>query len=368
MRPVTSDFTTAIAKSHSMGLLVEVLRDGLVIEEITAVTGGSVTLDAKAAIRGRLDLTLVDDGTLDLIPTLAGDSLAPYGNELRVSRGVNYPDGTSELVTLGVFRINDTDVSDGPDTLTIQIAAMDRSARIADARFEDPTTITQGVNVATQILNTIQAVYSDVVYDFAATTHTTGHMTVEEGSDRWELCQHFASNAAMELYFNGDGTLILRAEGQGAAAATLAEGVDGVLLSSSRRWTRQGTFNRVIATGENTGETAPVRGVATDDNPLSPTYYLGTFGQVPRFFVSQFFTTSQQALDTANAMLLKELGTTQSVNFGSLVMPQLEPNDVVRITRERAGIDEDHVIDAVTIPLTADQSMTGTTRATQVNT
>ena len=39
--------------------------------------------------------------------------------------------------------------------------------------------------------------------------------------------------------------------------AGIAEGEGGVLVAAGRRWTREGTFNRVIATGENTGETAP---------------------------------------------------------------------------------------------------------------
>lgn len=368
MRPVTARFTDAISQSHRIALAVEIFSSGSVIDTITSVTAGTITLDATAAIRGRLDITIVDDGTLDLVPALAADALAPYGNELRVSRGIRYPDGTTELIGLGVFRINETNIADTADALTIQISGQDRSARIADARFEDPADIAQGTNIATQILNLVQVAYPDVTYNFSTTTHLTGHMTVEEGADRWDLCQQFAANAAMQLYFDGDGTLILSPVGQGVTVATLAEGASGLLLSSGRRWTREGTYNRVIATGENTGVGVPVRGVATDNNTLSPTYYLGPFGKVPRFFVSQFLQTTAQAQDTADAMLLKELGTTQSVNFGSLVLPHLEPNDVVRITRSRAAIDEDHVIDSLTIPLTADQAMSGTTRATQVYT
>lgn len=365
MRPVTTRFSEAVVKSHRLSTLVEVLQNGVPVGTIVTAASGSITLDATAQIRGRLDITIVDDGSLGLVPTNSGDLLTPYGNELRISRGIRYPDATTELVTLGVFRINDVNIIDEATSLTLQIAGTDRSARIADGRFEDPTDITQGTNVATQILALVQAVYPDVTSNFSTTAHLTGHMTVEEGADRWDLCQQFAANAGMQLYFDGDGTLVLSPIAQGAATLTLAEGTSGLLLSSNRRWTREGTYNRVVATGENTGVGVPVRGVSTDSNPLSPTYYLGPFGRVPKFYVSQFFTTNQQAQDTADAMLINEVGTTQSVNFGALVLPQLEPNDVVRITRARAQIDEDHVIDSLVIPLGADQSMTGTTRATQ---
>ncbi len=62
-------------------------------------------------------------------------------------------------------------------------------------------------------------------------------------------------------------------------------------------------------------------------------------------------------------ILARELGTTQTVDFGTVTNPALEPNDVARVTRLRAGIDEDHIIDALTIGLDAAAAMTGRTRA-----
>lgn len=367
MRPVSAQFAAAIVQSHRLATQVEVLESGVVAgDPLTSVASGTVTLDARAQSRGRLDITILDDGALGLIPAAATDPLAPYGNELRVSRGIRYPDNTTELVPLGVFRIDETEVSDSAGQLTVQIAGMDRSARIADARFEEPFQIPAGVNVATQILTLVQAAYPAVVSDFAPTPHVTGVMFIEEGADRWALCQQLATNAGMRLYFDGLGTLIFTADSQSGIAATIAEGNGGLLVSAGRRWTRQGAFNRVIVTGENTSVGVPVRAVATDTNPLSPTYYFGPFGPVPRFFQSQFIVTAAQAQDAANAMLARELGTTQSVNFGSIVLPHLEPGDVVRITRQRAGVDEDHIIDSLTIGLGADQAMSGATRATQV--
>ncbi len=50
-------------------------------------------------------------------------------------------------------------------------------------------------------------------------------------------------------------------------------------------------------------------------------------------------------------MLARQLGTTQQVSFGTIVDAKREPGDIVRITR-LGGIDEDHVIDSLTIPLT----------------
>jgi hypothetical protein len=205
--------------------------------------------------------------------------------------------------------------------------------------------------------------WPEITTDFQSTSYTTPALIAQEGDDRWAFAQGMAQALGMVLYFDGDGTCVLTPDVLSSPVLDLAEGEGGVLLAASRQWTREGTFNRVIATGENTGETAPARGVATDDNALSPTYYFGAFGKVPRFYASSFITTDAQALEAAQAILNRELGTTESVNFGAFVLPHLEPGDTVTITRARSGIDEDHVLDSLTIPLAATESMSGQTRA-----
>lgn len=357
--------TSAIAASHEVAVRATLLPAGTPID----VVDGAVTLDATAAVRGRADITIVDDGTLGLIPTSPSSPLAPYGNEIRLERGVTHPDLTQELVPLGVFRIDETEVADTGDTLQIRVTGLDRAARIIDARFEEPYQVAAGTNYPQAILETIRDAYPDLAYQFAANSLTTPRLVAEEGADRWEFCQQMATAIGMDLFFDGAGTLILRPAAQVGVSSPvwdIKEGDQGVLISAARRWSRQGAFNRVIATGENTGEGAPVRGVATDLNPLSATYYYGPFGRVPRFYASQFITTTTQAEDAARAILSRELGTTQSIDLGSLVNPALTPGDIVRVTRARAGIDEDHIIDAITIPLTAASVMSARTRATQV--
>lgn len=369
MRPVTSAFLDALTSSHQIATLVEVLRDGEVITTLP-VTAGSVTLDATAASRGRVDLTAVDDGTSGLVPTTSDSTLAPYGNEMRVYRGVTYPDGTSELVSLGIFRIDSVDVNDTGDQLELRLAGLDRSARVIDARFEEASQINSGTSLTTAIGDQLTAAGITDVLTADTVAHTTPLVILEAGGDRWQTIQQLATAAGMSVYFDGDGLPVARVipTASDNPVATLTEGQGGVLLQAGRRWSREGAFNRVIATGEKTGDTAPPRGVATDDNALSPTYYYGRFGKVPRFYSSPLLTTSDQCADAAAGILARELGTTQQITFGALVNPALEPGDVVTVTRERTGINEAHVIDSLTIPLQADQSMSGRTRAVQTTT
>jgi hypothetical protein len=312
-------------------------------------------------------LTFVDDGSLGLVPTSAYHPLAPYGNEFRVSRGVLLPGGP-ELVPVGIFRIDNVNVDDDPGSLSLQLAGQDRSARVADAKFEEPYQIAAGTPVGLAIRETIDLGVSGFSYDFALVSATTPLLNAEEGGDRWAFCQEMAKAIGMTLYFDARGWCVLRPITQpaGDVAAELVEGVGGLLLKAGSQWARAGAFNRVIATGENTGQGAPVRGVATDDNPLSPTYYYGPFGKVPMFYNSPLITSNDQAAAAAQGLLVKQLGTTQSINFGAIVNPTLEPNDVLAIARARVGVDERHIVDQLTIPLTAEQPMTGRTRAIQI--
>lgn len=397
MRPVSTAFLAAVQTSHEVATRVEVLDDGAVTLTLDTVTDGGVTLDQTAATRGRVDVTIIDP---DLVPGDPAAALAPYGNELRVYRGVTFYEtsttdsGSSggqtwdvtligggdpappevtvtrtpipELVSLGIFRIDETTVTDGPGGLEIRCAGMDRSVRMIDARFEEPYTVAEGTNVATAIQDCALAAWPAITTNLTATSITTPLLLGDEGGDRWKFMQDLAASIGHSLYFDGDGVLVTRpvATPAGTPTVTLAEGNGGVLLTAGRRWNRQGTYNRVIATGENPAEgTAPARGIATDENPASPTYYYGSYGKVPRFYSSQFLTTDTQAADAAQAILNRELGTTQQIDFGAVVNPALEPDDVVTITRERAGISEAHVIDSLTIPLAASGAMTGRTRA-----
>lgn len=363
MKSVSSRWAEAVGQGLPLVTRFTMLEGGVEGDVLDSVSDGTVTLDGQASIRGRCDLTVRD---LDLIPSGPGDLLSPYGNEVKVERGIRYLDGTEELVPLGVYRIEDAEVDDTGGDLPISIPAYDRSKRISDAKFEEPYEIASGTNFATAIEDTIKLTYPDVVSSLAETELTTPPIRAEEGEDRWEFCRGLAKAIGMELYFNGEGELVLAPYVTGEVVATLAEGPGGVLKGVRRRMTRENARNKIIATGENTGNAAPVRAEALDDNPASPTYYYGDFGQVPDWYTSPHIAADEQAQDAAEAVLAKRLGVTQSVDFRSLVNPALEPGDTVRITRERAGVDEDHVLDQVVIALTAEGEMSGQTRETQV--
>lgn len=367
MRPVSAAFIDALSTSHKLSVEVKIVGSDEVLE---GLIDGQVTLDATAAVRGSVDLTFIDDGTLDLTPTNPTDRLAPYGNELQVSRGIEYANGTTERVSLGIFRIESVEVSDSGTGTQIRVSGLDRSIRVSDAKFDLPGQINANTTVATAILDIVQPGYEGADNSrFEGIEFPLPRVAYEEGADRWEFAQQIASRAGGELYFDGDGELILKAvpDIRSEPVAQIAEGTDGVLLSVARRWTREEAFNRVIVTGESMNQDPAYRGDVYDDDDTSPTYYFGPFGKVLRFERSDLVGSAAQAEAAASGILNKQLGTFSEIEFGSIVQPHLEPGDVVRVTRDTLGIDENHIIDQLTIPLTAAGDMSGKTRGVVVN-
>lgn len=115
MYPVSARFLAALAESHSPITRVTLYRTDGMVEEL-AHTGGSVQVDRSSAARRTCTVTLADPG---IIPRSDRDRLAVYGARLRISRGIAYGDGSSELVPLGVFRVDEVsgDVDEGPVTI-----------------------------------------------------------------------------------------------------------------------------------------------------------------------------------------------------------------------------------------------------------
>lgn len=379
MRQVSGRWADALASNHEV--LIEVSHIGT--GEVLPLDTGSVTLDITAATRGRCDLSFSDPR---LIPVNADSILAPYGrSKLGVKRGLRYPDGETELVELGAFRVEETEVSDTSDGApSIRVSGLDGSAKVIDAAFEEPFQIPSGSDYLEAIRDGILVVDPTASFDFAERALETTTLKAEEGDDRWAFYQAMASALGMDLYYDNAGVVVLRpiASPDAAPVISIVEGRAGVsvkplLLSASKKWSRVDAHNKWIVVGDNPDiDGAPPRGVAVDDDPESPTYYDGPFGKKPEFYSSAFIATDEQANDAAQGKKSKESGISQSVDFGSLVNPALEPGDVGRVTRTYIDplkpdevipiADENHIIDSLTIPLSAGESMTGITRASKV--
>ena len=362
MRSATFAFADAVTCSHRVVARCDVMFDRQVIVEGVGIVSGQVDFDRTAARLARLSATIAEPERVTLT---ADDILTPYGYELLVWRGIRLG-VTDELVPLGVFPIQTSDV-DGT-TLASSIVAEDRSRLVSDARFEDVYQVAAGTNYATAIQALIGDGVSGLEYLFPSTTYTTPVLTFAAQDDRWDAAQQMAKSIGHELLFDGLGRLVMRPEPTFSATpdATITEGVN--MVSVAVRLDRATAYNKVIATSTNASTGAQYRGVASDDDPSSPTYYNGPFGKKPRFYASEFLASDAQCATAAASILAANLGVARSVDFTAVPDPRLECSDVVRIVRSRLNLDELHIVDTLSIGLGADGAMSGTSRTSQAGT
>ncbi|MCX5158074.1 DUF5047 domain-containing protein [Streptomyces sp. NBC_00264] len=345
MYPVSGRFLPRLAESHTPATLVQLFTtDGRVIT--VDHTGGSVSVDRGQAIRRTCTVTSAD---VSLIPLTPADQLATYGARLRIARGVEYGDGTQELVPLGVFRLDgvEGDPVEGPVTLT----GKSLECIVADDKFTAPYQATGTVVGAISALVTRSIPDAQVISQI--TDSVIGPRTWDTDGDPWAACQEVAAAAGAECYANADGVFVISILPDVLAVNpvwAVEAGEGGVYVKGTRSMSSDGVFNGVLARGEGTGAGAPVQYLATDDDPGSPTYWGGPFGHRPTTYSSSTLTTLIACSAAANLRLRSAKAPNSRGDLSSLPNPALEPGDVIRVTHPD-GLRELHQIASYTVPL-----------------
>lgn len=361
MQSISSTWDAALKKSHVVTTKAEILRGGAIIEntdKLLRVIGGSVSVDGSASVLRTCRVSIVDPTGL-LVPNSPTDTLSPYGNEIKLYRGIG-----SELKSLGIFRFEGVDVRN-EGGITIELEGFDRSSTIQEARFEMPYVIASGTNVVTAIIDMISLQMSGLTFIATATAYTTPLLVFEEGEDPWEKAQLMAESIGMEIFFDVEGRCVIRSIPNPTTSHYVFKYTEGnsSILSSNNYMAAKPSYNKFIVSGETADASAPVRAEAFDNNPTSPTYYYGPFGKRPRFYKSSFIYLATQAQDAANGMLLRSLGGVERLSFNAIPNPAHDHGDVVHVVDSSLGVDVMAVMEAFTIPLSVGEVMPVTTRA-----
>jgi hypothetical protein len=363
MYPVSADFKEAVRKSHSAIVKVEIYdtANGTILSTASPISG-EVSIDNRRSIRRECTLEFVDtDGTLVPINNISS-ILLPYNREVKIYRGISFPDGTEELVPLGVFIITSVDITETAQGVKISIKGSDRSLVLARAKFTNHEFyIEAGTAKETAIENILKYRYPKVKTIFPATNQVTTllYPTLDQSSDPWREALKIAESASMDLYFDENGIARMRPipdPDKGTAIATYSDGTDSVLIQIARSLSIDESYNGVIYTGEGTNLSIGVIGEAWDDNPSSPTYRK-TYGEVPLFKSSPTILTVGEAQEAASAELKKVIGASEKITWDQLVNPAHDVYDLVKVTRSPVGVDKILMLDAISIPLAASGTM-----------
>ncbi len=318
---------------------------------------GSVELDGTAEIRGTGSVTVVDDW-----PRAQNLSLAPFGAEVYLARGVERGLDGVLWAPLGYFRINATEQDDaakGPIKLDLQ----DRMATLIDSRFTEPRQWLTGTSVGDIVDDIVLEVYPEAVitYDDDSNLSEIGRSLIAEES-RYEVLENLATGLGKIFYWNVVGELVFEdIPDESTIDWEVKAGAGGVMVRANRSLSRDGVPNAMVVTGEGADELAPVRAIAIDAQPSSPTFFGGPFGRIPRFYSSPFITTATQAQNAAQSLLRRYLGAPYDVGLSAVPNPALQPNHVLRVVYND-GNRESHIVDRVTIPLDVTTAMKAATR------
>lgn len=354
MYPISNRFRQALAQSHTMVARVDAHYDGAVTLADVPISAGSVTVDRGSKVRRSLSLTVADPS---LLPWDATDPLAVYGQQLVVSRGIRFTDGSTEMIPLGTFRINEPsgDTLYGPVTLSGQ----SMECAIADDVFDVPTS-TKGVGTCVAAIEVLihQTLPSAVVVNLTSDGRNPPCAVVawDAGGNRWDAVVQIATAMQAEIYVDALNRFVITDTPNVLSDAVvwdIAEGEGGTLMASSRTMSRTAVYNNVVASGENTsGNSVPVSAFARDTNPTSPTRWGGPFGKVTKHISSGLWTTTAACQAAANAALFDAIAPNIQASIDASPNPALEGGDVIRVAH--TVHKELFLVQSLSIPLTAD--------------
>lgn len=358
MRPATDTFLRSLRETHVIAAACELYFPGDPEPVAVPVEGGSVTIDRTAQARRSGSVTIPwslragEDLGLDLRALALGGYAA-------VKRGLRYGDGTTELITLGVLRVESVAWGTSDESATLELS--DRMAQVRDEPFTAPYAA-GGKRAAQAAVEIVQAVFGSAV------SYSTLHdppAVIQDAfyiGSRTDALTALEQSASAESYFDATGGFVFAAKPDTAASPvwTVDTGEAGVMVAAGEHLDRTGIYNGVLVTGQPDADSPPVSALVTYDVPSSPIRWGGPFGKVALLADSQTVQDGAQAAEVATSLLRLRLRQTRALELTAAPNPALEAGDTI-LVRFPDGRAETHLIDAVTTPLST-EAQTITTR------
>lgn len=371
MQTVSARFLEAARTSHTV--TVSAVHTDLITGKQTPlqVVDGTVTVDVTAANRRMLNLTVPPQQA-------TWDTLSVPGGEITVTKTVRYIDGSTETVPLGVFVVDQDAIGYAPGD-TITLTCPDRSIKVQRGRFGLARSSVASNAAWQEIQRLVEAVWPGTTYPFPGWAQLDETATTKVGpivwtdGDRWKAITDLCKANSLEFFFDAQGKAVLRPVPILTTNSVPVWTVDaqngGVLIGASRTRDLSQTHNAVIVTSSATNVVVTPQEDAntTAGDPLSTT---GPLGYVPVYYSSPAIQNTAQAMAAAKTILRRELGVAQQISLEASPNDALDAEDVIKVILPQTDLAtsrpvELHILDSVTIPLTAAGSQTMQTRSTR---
>ena len=354
-------YREALAAPHTPYLQLQVWSGEELLIEDLPILAGNVSASLTSRVTRNLDVTVPGE----FYPTDADDPLNPFGNSLRVFRGIEYGDGSRHAWPVFRGRINSTVLQDGERCV---LHAIDRAGEVQENGLTIPGNSQPGSLVSDEIKRLI----ADGVPDARFGESDSFEMRVPVLSwqyDRAGACDEMATALGAFWYALADGDFVIRRYPwtvRRDPVVTFKDGAGGTVLTSSAARRRDSIYNIVVVTGERADGTLPVFAAESDINPDSPTNVDGTFGR--RTLLRNLNTpTSFGAVQGAARQLLKRATAfTEAWSFNAVPDASLELGDPISLeVLDRKGITQ--VVASISMPLDVAGNMAVSCRAQVVD-
>lgn len=340
------------------------------------VLSGSVVVDTTQPVRSTVSLTLVDQYGW-LTPATLFSPLSPLGNEIWVWSGMQYPDGTQELIPAGVFAITQVSLTYTGTDNTIMVSGSDRGYTVGLRLLQTPTTLAAGSTLASALSQLVTPNLpngAQLFMDPSCSTITLASTSLSQGDNPWSDAVTLCANAGLQCYFDVNGNCVVTPVPDPSTQSsvwTYAQTPGGLLLAVTRNLSQQATTSGSLggSSGASTGTvsnafymiyqgtqttssgTPPIVGSALDQNPQSPMFVGGPYGLVPQFVYTGVLQ-GQDAADAAAAQLLAQSeGQVDSVTVTCTSNPALQGLDVVTVDVPAINLGANYVVSGYTTPL-----------------
>lgn len=370
MYPTSGAFKSAIVADHTVISKAEVWSTERKLTDLDIDTG-KVTVTSSNTSRRTCEIHLsTGRDSNNLVPDTGFDFLAPFGNQLRLYRGVEFTDGSEEYVPLGVFVITDVKISDTNDGVSVTVSGEDKSLIVSRNKWTSTYQMVSGTLEAS-LLALLQNRYPDIETNFPTTNVTVNQVILGADSnvDPWKDSVRIAELVGYDLYFDVNGVCVMKqfpTLDASTVVATYEEGNGTTITSLDRTISTKETYNGVIYTVEGSTVSTPIRVEVWDEDTSSPTYRYGVFGSVPTFINTNLIGTSAEAIKAATLLLNNYIGAQEQITFSSVVDPSLDVNDVVYVHSNGAKVDRTVIIDQLEIPLEVEGQLSVQTRVVRV--
>lgn len=356
MQPSTDAFATELRDGAKYATrLMLFLGDKLMADtfygdgSIQYIPGGSCDYDRLSDTRSSTGFQLIVNSSAFI------DYLDPTRfPEVLIQSGI-YIGSDIEWIDMGTFGLHTVTFTRDKNIIA-NCQGVDRSGRVRDNPWRKPFQIASGTDyyAAMKLILDDRAKGFTPIYNLSSNALTTPTINNSESDDPWGAVLKLAEAVGAEVYFDRQG------------AVTAMPVPDPLLISPSlvigptsgvqiapidREVSNREVFNGVICRGEAPWLLFPISGEVWDEDPLSPSYRYGSFGEKPKVIGDTLASTDAQCLAAATAEFKKIAGVMEGITFDVLKDPRLEVGDIIESIDDSLQIVGRYVLDSYNYPL-----------------